>query len=150
MSTYHKYVDIPNEYSGRINRCHYSITYVDIPLLMSTYQTYHKYVDIPYEYSGRINGCQHTITYVNIPKISIFTISFNTYYHFTSIQHDHVNMTMIFIFIISFCQQINIIGIYEYNRRINKCRHTITLSTYMSTYHHLCQNTKDIHLHNII
>ena len=98
---------------------------------------YHKYVDIPYEYSGRINRCRHTITYVNRPNMSIFTISFNTYYHYILIQQDHVNIPMIFVFIITFFQQINIIGLYEESRRINKCQNTIT----MSTYHHICQHT---------
>ena len=35
-------------------------------------------------------------------------------------------MPMLYIF----CQQIHIIEIYEYNGRINRCRHTIPMSTY--------------------
>ena len=82
MLPYHKYVDIPNEYSGRISRCQHSITYVERPLLMSTYQTYHKYVDIPYEYSGRINRCQHPITYVDIQSfMSTYQIYPSSRYH---------------------------------------------------------------------
>ena len=41
----------------------------------------------------------------------------------------------IYINNIYFCQQINIIGIYEYSGRINRCRHTIIdIPSLMSTY----------------
>ena len=78
-------------------------------------------------------------TYHNYVDIQSFM---STYQRYSSSWY---NMTMstcndIYIHNIFFCQQINIIGIYKYSRRINKCRHTINIST----YHHLCQHTKHI------